>query len=240
MDSLAYLCDQSQVFGPGRVNVAQRDRALGLARDLISETLAQLGVAFGKPLGAQPQLRLAHERGRTPILQRASLPFNQGRVAPERLADFVILSLDDPLQSFDLMPNHRMFDRLVLRSRSNFRRNQMVYAETRHQVVLQADEEARRPRIALTARASPELVVYAPALVPVGSDDIKAAEGDHALPLFFPGPAQADVRAPARHICRDCHRADGAGLGDDFRFGLVILRIEDATDDPGLAQRGGQ
>src|SRR5262245_17191171 len=144
MDSLAYLCDQSQVFGPGRVNVAQRDRALGLARDLLSETLAQLGVAFGKPLGAQPQLRFTRERGHTPILHRVPLSFDQGGVAPERFADFVILSLNDPLQSFDLMVNHRMLDRLVLRSRSNFRRNQMVYAETRHQVVLQADEEARR------------------------------------------------------------------------------------------------
>src|SRR5688500_13327977 len=115
MDSLAYLCDQSQVFGPGRVNVAQRDRTLGLARDLLSETIAQFGVAFWKPLGAQLQLRFASERGHTRILHRAALFFDQRGVAPERLADLVILSLDDPLQSFDFMANRRMLDRLVLR-----------------------------------------------------------------------------------------------------------------------------
>src|SRR5215813_6985036 len=240
MDSLAYLCDQSQVFGPARVNVAQRDCALGLARNLVSETIAQLGVAFGKSLGAQPQLRFARECGHTPILERASLSFDQGGVAPERLSYLVILSLDDPLQSFDLMANRRMLDRLVLRSGAYFRRNQMVYSETRHQIILQADEEARRPRIALAARAPFELVVYAPALVTVRSDDVKTAQGDYALTLLFSGPAKTNVRAPARHVGRDGHRVDGAGLGDDLGLGLVVLRIEDATDDSDLAQLARQ
>src|SRR5262245_4160706 len=240
MDSLAYLCDQSQVFCPGRVNVAQRDCELGFARNLLSETIAQLSVAFGKPLGAQPQLRFTRERGHTPILHRASLSFDQGGVAPERFADFVILSLDDPLQSFDFMANRRMLDRLVLRGRANFRRNQMVYAETRHQIILQADEEARVSRIALAARAPSELVVYAPALVPVRSDDVKTAQGDYSFTLPFSGPAKTNVRAPARHVGRDGHRADGAGLGDDLGLGLVVLRIEDATDDSDLAQLARQ
>src|SRR5262245_5124484 len=240
MDPLAYLCGQSQVFGPGRVNVAQRDCALGFARDLLSETIAQIGVAFGKPLGAQPQLRFAHERANTPILQRAPLSFDQGGVAPECLSYLVILSLYDPLQSFDLMANRRMFDRLVLRSGANFRWNQMVYAETRHQIILQADEEARRPRIALAARAPSELVIYASALVPVRSDDVKTVQGDYALTLHFSGPAKTNVRAPARHVGRDGHRADGAGLGDDLGLGLVVLRIEDATDDSDLAQLARQ
>src|SRR5262245_25316632 len=240
MDSLAYLCDQSQVFCPGRVNVAQRDCALGFARNLLSETIAQLSVAFGKPLGAQPQLRFARERGHTPILHRAPLSFDQGGVAPERLSYLVILSLDDPLQSFDLMANRRMLDRLVLRSGANFRRNQMVYAETRHQIILQADEKARRSRIALAPRATSELVVYAPALVPVRSDDVKTAQGDYALTILFSGPAKTNVRAPARHVGRDGHCADGAGLGDDLGLDLVVLRIEDATDDSDLAQLARQ
>ena len=52
MDSLAYLCDQSQVFGPGSVDVSQRDRALGLAHGLGAEPIAQFGVTSGKSLGA--------------------------------------------------------------------------------------------------------------------------------------------------------------------------------------------
>src|SRR5262245_3222635 len=93
MDSLAYLRDQSQVFGPGRVNVAQRDGALGLERDIFSETITQLGVASGKSFGAQPQLLFAGQRAHTPTLQRAALLFDQRGVAPKRLSYLVILSL---------------------------------------------------------------------------------------------------------------------------------------------------
>src|SRR5262245_1606316 len=153
MDSLAYLRDQSQVFGPGRVNVAQRDGALGLERDIFSETITQLGVASGKSFGAQPQLLFAGQRAHTPTLQRAALLFDQRGVAPKRLSYLVILSLHNPLQPFDLMANRRVLDRLVPWGRANFRRNQIVYAETRHQMVFQADEETRRSRIALTAGA---------------------------------------------------------------------------------------
>src|SRR5215475_2530191 len=238
MDSLAYLGDQSQVFGPDRVNVAQGDGALGLARDTFPETITQFSVAFRETFGAQPQVRVAGENAQAPILQCAPLPFDQRGVAQKRLSYFVILSLDDPLQPFDLVANRRMLDRPVLRGGANFRRNQMVNAETRHQIILQADEEARRPRVALAAGAPSELVVNAPALVPVGSDDVKPAEFDYAFPFFFPGPAQPDVRAPAGHVGRDSHGADGAGLGDDL--GLVVLRVERATGDFSLAQCAGQ
>src|SRR5262247_835966 len=116
----------------------------------------------------------------------------------------------------------------------------MVYAESRHQIILQADEEARGSRIALAARTPSELVVYAPALVPVRSDDVETAQGDYAFTLLFSSPAKTNVRAPARHVSRDGHRADGAGLGDDLGLSLVVLRIEDATDDSDLAQLARQ
>src|SRR5262249_4773037 len=141
VNSLPYLGDHGQMFGPGRVDLAQRDRAFGLARNLSSETVAQLGVEFGEPLGAQLQLRFAGERAHTPILHRAALLFDQRRVAPEGLADFVVLSLDNPLQSFDLAANGRMVDRLALRSGADLRRDQIIDAEARHQVVFQTDEE---------------------------------------------------------------------------------------------------
>src|SRR5262245_46895335 len=228
------------MFRAGRVHVAKRDRAFGLARNLGSETVAQFGVAFGEPLGAQFQLRFARERGHTPILNRAALLFEERRVAPEGLADFVILALDDPLQPFDLAVNRRVLDWLVLRSGADFRRDQVVNAEARHQIVFQADEEARRSRIALAARAPSELVVYSTALVPVGSDDVKTAENDYAFPLFFPGPAQTDVRASAGHVGRDGDRSDGACPGDDLGLSLVVLRVERSACDSGLAQLKGE
>ena len=49
-----------------------------------------------------------------------------------------------------------------------------VGAEDPHQVVFERQEEARRARIALPARAAAQLVVDAPALVPLGADDEQA------------------------------------------------------------------
>src|SRR5262249_49811931 len=162
------------------------------------------------------------------------------RVAPEGLADFVILALDDPLQPIDLAVNRRALDWLVLRGGADFRRGQGVNGETRHQIGFQAGGERRRSPVAPAARAPSELVVYPTALVPFGSDDVKPAENDYAFPLFFPGSAQTDVRAPAGHVGRDGHRADGARFGDDLRLRLVVLRVERATSDPGPAQLTGE
>jgi hypothetical protein len=77
VDSLAYLRNQSEVFGPGRVNVTERDGAFGLARDFFSETIAQFGVTFWEPLGAQSRLSGASQRGHAPLLHSAALPFDQ-------------------------------------------------------------------------------------------------------------------------------------------------------------------
>ena len=48
-------------------------------------------------------------------------------------------------------------------------------AEQTHQVVLERYEELRRARVALTARAAPELTVDAPRLVALGAEDEQAA-----------------------------------------------------------------
>ena len=54
--------------------------------------------------------------------------------------------------------------------------HQVADAVAHEQVVLEADEEARLARVALAAGAAAQLVVDAPALVPVGADDVEAAE----------------------------------------------------------------
>ncbi len=50
-----------------------------------------------------------------------------------------------------------------------------VAAKDAEDVVVQRQEEARRPLVPLPARAAPELVVDAPRLVPLRADDIEAA-----------------------------------------------------------------
>ena len=49
-------------------------------------------------------------------------------------------------------------------------------AEQPHQVVFERQEEVRRARIALAAGAAAQLAVDAPRLVPLGADDVQAAD----------------------------------------------------------------
>src|SRR5262249_53254910 len=58
-----------------------------------------------------------------------------------------------------------------------------IGAEDAQQVVFQREVEARRPRIALPARAPAKLVVDAAGLVALGPEDVQAAHGDHPLAL---------------------------------------------------------
>ncbi len=65
-------------------------------------------------------------------------------------------------------------------------------SEDAHQIVLQAQEEFRGARIALTARTAAQLVVDAPAFVALGADDIEPARCERAF--LVGGDFGADLR----------------------------------------------
>ena len=58
-----------------------------------------------------------------------------------------------------------------------------IGAEDAHQVVFERQVEARRPGVALAAGAAAQLVVDAPRLVPLGAEDVQAAEADDLVVL---------------------------------------------------------
>ncbi len=66
-----------------------------------------------------------------------------------------------------------------------------------NQIVLQTDEEARFPRIALTPRPAAQLVVDAARFVSVRSKDVQTAQCDHALVVSLVTAAQALGAGPA-------------------------------------------
>src|SRR3979490_465785 len=66
-------------------------------------------------------------------------------------------------------------------------------AENLHEVVFQRDEEAARPRVALPPSTAAQLVVDAPALVPLGADDVQTTDLCYAL-------AEDDVGASSGHV----------------------------------------
>src|SRR5439155_20751095 len=79
--------------------------------------------------------------------------------------------------------------------------------------------KARRPLVALAARAAAELVVDAPRLVALGANDVEAAELLHAL-------AEQDVDTTSGHVRRHGDRALLARARDDERLAPVVLRVQ--------------
>ena len=99
-----------------------------------------------------------------------------------------------------------------------------VAGEQAHELVLAGQVEARLAGVALSAGAAAELVVDPARLVPLGADDVEAAELEHAL-------AELDVDAAAGHVRRDRDGAELAGVHDDLGLALVLLRVQDVVRD---------
>src|SRR4029450_2446087 len=97
-------------------------------------------------------------------------------------------------------------------------------------LVLARKVVARLAGVALTTGAAAELVVDPSRLVSLRAEDVKAAELAHAL-------GELDVDAATRHVGRDRDRADLAGVLDDLRRALVLLRVQDAVLDPAALQQ---
>ena len=138
-------------------------------------------------------------------------------------------------------------------------------AEDAHQVVFERQEELRGAGVALAAGAAAQLVVDAPALVPLGADDEQAAGRQHHLPVggdlgadagagrprsagsfsswrdaHVDVAAELDVGAAAGHVGGDGDGAAAAGLGDDLRFLLVVAGVQHLVRDLVLLQQVGQ
>ena len=94
--------------------------------------------------------------------------------------------------------------------------------EEAHQIVLERDEEFRAAGVALAGTAAAQLAVDAAGFVALRAEHEEAAELAHAL-------AELDVGAAPRHVRGDRHGAALTGVGDDFGFALVLLRVEDVV-----------
>ena len=99
-----------------------------------------------------------------------------------------------------------------------------LLAEGLDDLVLERDEELAVAGVALAGAAAGELAVDPARLVPLGADDVQAAQLGDAL-------AELDVGAAAGHVGRHRHLAGLAGLGDDLGLDLVVLGVEDLVLD---------
>ena len=112
--------------------------------------------------------------------------------AQQVLADLEVARLDLALRRLERLVEPAMGQRLVVGHALLLHPvEHLVVAEDAHQVVFQRQEELRCTRVALAARAAAQLVVDAPALVALGTEDVKAADLQH--PLLFRDDFSADL-----------------------------------------------
>ena len=125
----------------------------------------------------------------------------------------VIALLDALLRGLDRFVQPRMLEFLAFLEAEALHdlRHAIGRAEVAHEIVFEADVEARAARIALARATSAQLAVDAARFVPLGADDVEAAALRHA-------GAEFNVGAAARHVGGDRDRARLAGAGDDLRF----------------------
>src|SRR6185295_11955823 len=97
-------------------------------------------------------------------------------VLEQLLANVEVARLDLALRALDRAGDEARLDRLALgHLQAIHDRADAVAGEDAHQRVVEAEVEARRPRVALPARAAAQLVVDAAALVALGRDDAQPA-----------------------------------------------------------------
>ena len=98
------------------------------------------------------------------------------------LAHVEVARLDLLLRLLQRLVDPGMDDRLVLlQAEPGEHAVELVGAEDAHQVVFERQEELGMAGIALAAGAAAQLVVDAPALVPLGAEHAKAAGGERLL-----------------------------------------------------------
>src|SRR4051794_15128630 len=195
------------------------------------------------------------------LVDRLALLVHHVVVFEEVLADLEIPSLDLGLGALDRLADHAVLDRLPLfHAEAAHDPLDAVGAEDPHEVVFEREIETGGAGVPLATGAAAELVVDAPRLVPLGAQDVQAAEVEHLLALAGAGlliarqrllvrlglglriglgagqplgvAAEHDVGAAAGHVGGDGDRPLAAGLGHDRSLALVVLGVEHHVRHP--------
>ena len=139
-------------------------------------------------------------------------------VLPGCASEVEVLALDDPLRASHLPADHLRVERIGLPLGQEPFGDQPVDAKTLQERIFQADEEPALTRITLSTGSPSKLVIDAPALVPVGADDVEASESDHRVALTLGRATQPDVGASSGHVGGNRDGAQLPGFGDNRGF----------------------
>ena len=184
------------------------------------------------------------------------------------LADIEVMRLDLTLRVFDLPCQQTAFDDLALLHAGDLQQTLGAIGITKdaHQRVFHRQIEAAGTRVTLTARTTAQLVVDAPRLVPLGTDDVQATGCQHRIVALLPGGAQLgmtgfvdglagssqlgqlgieiatqlNIGTATGHVGSDGHGAGTACLRHHLRFAIVLLGVEHFVSHALLAQQPGE
>src|SRR5262245_44418669 len=112
-----------------------------------------------------------------PLLDGKTASFGYSFILREKDTDVLLLSFDCSLKALRIVTEVGILDAVL-----------------DHQIIFERDKKTRRTRISLTTGASAQLVINPPALVPIRSDDVQAAEVRHARAQFYVCAAAGHIR----------------------------------------------
>ena len=176
-------------------------------------------------------------------------------ILEQLLAHVVIARLDLLLRRLDRLGNPRVDDRLaIFETIVHHAAEHRLLAEDAQQIIIEAEVKTAEPGIALTARATAQLVVDTAAFMAFGAEHEQPTGSAHGLALGlhflldaldggvafrafghvaefarhprFEIAAKLDIGAAAGHVGGDGDGTQPAGLFDDMRFLFVETGVE--------------
>ena len=142
-------------------------------------------------------------------------------VLEDVLADLEVAVFDGALRALDGLADHLRLERQVVGERRAHHPLHQARREQAHEVVFEREVEAAGAGVALTAGAAAELVVDAAGLVPLGPEDVEAAEVADLVPLDLALLLEAGQElVVAGQVFVGAHHealADALSAGETFR-----------------------
>ena len=166
-----------------------------------------------------------------PLVDHLALLVHHLVVLESVLADFGVAGLYRVLRPLDRLGHGLGLDRHVFGQGATHHPVHGAGGEEPQQLVFEAQVETALARVALAPRTAPQLVVDAPALVPLAAEDVEAAELAHLLPL---GPAaRQDRRLALFELGRAFLGVEVHALGGQLVLGQQLrVAAQDDVDAP--------
>ena len=144
-------------------------------------------------------------------------------VLKELFTDAEVVALDLFLCGFDRLGEHFVLDLLTILHAERLKdAHHTLRSEQPHQIILKRDVETGLARVSLSSGTAAQLIVDTSGLMALCADNLEAS----GIPRII---VQLDIGTTAGHVRRNSDGAVHAGIGNDLRFHLMELGIQDVV-----------